>query len=418
MLDLFRREALSHRTTNWFGQIVLIRPLSFAFYVAAALTVTAMLGLFLVYGRYTKKARIVGILIPDSGLIRVLAPSSGTVVDTRVAEGYEVNSGSVVITLSTDRASSANRSTHMTIGRSLSERKSSLTEEIANAEMLSRQQEDAFAQRASSIRIELIQVQREIETQRQRVLSAQEQVQRYRELHTAKFISDLQLQQKQDDLLDQQGKLQGIERGRMILQRELAQVKSDLKEIPLKRARERASANRSIGAVEQEEADNEAKRTAVIVAPENGVVTAVLHRRGAYIKSGDTLFTLLPSNLKLEAHLFAPSKSIGFVEKGQVVLLRYQAYPFQKYGQYRGIVTAISRAALEPTELPSTIPGATNSGESMYRVTVALESQAAIANGRAQRLQAGMLVEADVIIDTRTLLEWIFEPLYSLKGRL
>lgn len=418
MLDLFRAEALKQESSNRFGRIVLVRPLSFTVYVMTSLTVVSILGFLLVYGQYTKKAHIIGLLVPNSGLIKVLSPSSGVLVETRVTEGDDVVADSVVVTLSTERASSSNQNTQMTVGRKLLERKSSLTNEIANAESLSRQQETTLSERVASISVEFAQTQREVETQRRRVLSSSDQVKRYRDLNAAKFFSDLQLLQKQDELLEQEARLQTIERNSLTLLRDLSQAKSDLKEIPLKRVRERALTERSIGLLEQEEVDNEAKRTVVIASPKTGVVTAILHKRGASIKAGDTLFTLLPNNLQLEAHLFAPSKSIGFIEIGQKVLLSYQAYPYQKFGQYKGSVAALSRAPLEPGELPSAIPGATNSGQALYRITVTLASQHAMAYGKPQRLQSGMLVEADVMQDTRTLLEWILEPLYSLKGRL
>jgi membrane fusion protein len=55
--------------------------------------------------------------------------------------------------------------------------------------------------------------------------------------------------------------------------------------------------------------------------------------------------------------------------------------------------------------------------EPMFRVKVKLASQTAQAYGLPQALQAGMQLEADVMLDTRTLFEWVLEPLYSLRGK-
>ena len=41
-----------------------------------------------------------------------------------------------------------------------------------------------------------------------------------------------------------------------------------------------------------------------------------------------------------------------------------------------------------------------------------------MAYGNAQPLQAGMVVEADVLQEKRKLYEWVLEPLYSLTGKL
>ena len=57
-------------------------------------------------------------------------------------------------------------------------------------------------------------------------------------------------------------------------------------------------------------------------------------------------------------------------------------------------------------------------GEPMYRITVALALPHVMAYGRPQPLAAGMQLEADVLLERRRLVEWLFEPLLGLAGRL
>ena len=54
--------------------------------------------------------------------------------------------------------------------------------------------------------------------------------------------------------------------------------------------------------------------------------------------------------------------------------------------------------------------------EPMYQVVVELTKQNAQAYGASVPLQAGMLLEADIMVDSRSLFEWLFEPIYSIKG--
>jgi membrane fusion protein len=115
--------------------------------------------------------------------------------------------------------------------------------------------------------------------------------------------------------------------------------------------------------------------------------------------------------------LLVPSRAIGFIEPGDRVLLRYQAFPYQKFGHQEGRVAAISRSALSAGELGGLI-GSTQQGEPFYRVTVSLARQAIIAYGKPEALKPGMLVDADVLGERKALVEWIFEPLYSLHGKL
>jgi hypothetical protein len=109
--------------------------------------------------------------------------------------------------------------------------------------------------------------------------------------------------------------------------------------------------------LEQERAEAEARREIVVVAPHDGTVTAIHAVPGAKADTGTPLLSIVPLASRLEAHLYAPSRAIGFVRPGQRVLLRYQAFPYQRFGHYEGVVAAVSRAALSPAELPAQLAG-------------------------------------------------------------
>jgi membrane fusion protein len=98
------------------------------------------------------------------------------------------------------------------------------------------------------------------------------------------------------------------------------------------------------------------------------------------------------------------------------VVLRYNAFPYQKFGAQRGTVTAVSRSALTPTELTAVL-GQTSAREALYRVDVALPEQYINVYGHPEPLKPGMAVEADLLLDKRRMIEWIFEPLYGLGRR-
>ena len=53
----------------------------------------------------------------------------------------------------------------------------------------------------------------------------------------------------------------------------------------------------------------------------------------------------------------------------------------------------------------------------VYLVTVELASQSVIAYGDALPLQPGMQLEASVQIETRRLIEWVFDPLFTVTGK-
>ena len=169
--------------------------------------------------------------------------------------------------------------------------------------------------------------------------------------------------------------------------------------------------------LEQEGLETQARGELAITAPITGVVATQLFKAGQAVQSGQPLMSVLPGDGTLEAELLVPSSAIGFIEAGDTVLLRYQAYPYQKFGHYTGHVTRVSRRALTTSE-QSSLTGKAETGEQRYHVRVALKRQSVTAYGQAASLKPGMLLEADILGERRRLIEWLFEPLYSIRGSM
>ena len=133
---------------------------------------------------------------------------------------------------------------------------------------------------------------------------------------------------------------------------------------------------------------------------------------------GLTLAALLPpegaDGADLVAHLYAPSRTVGFVEAGQSVWMRYSAFPYQKFGVHEGRVTAVSRSPVNPQDLPAgrvqALMTSAQSQEPLYRITVALARQDLRVQGNKASLKSGMTLEAQVRQEGRAIWEWLLEP--------
>ncbi|WP_245419949.1 HlyD family efflux transporter periplasmic adaptor subunit [Phyllobacterium salinisoli] len=135
------------------------------------------------------------------------------------------------------------------------------------------------------------------------------------------------------------------------------------------------------------------------------------------VPAGSELVSILPADGNLEIHLLAESKAIGFVRKGIRVLLRYAAFPYQKFGQYPGMITDVSQVTVA-NDLDTSVALSQQKQAPRYRITVQPDSSVVMAYGKPEPLRAGMAVEADLLLDTRPLYQWLFEPLYSLHGKI
>jgi transposase-like protein len=122
----------------------------------------------------------------------------------------------------------------------------------------------------------------------------------------------------------------------------------------------------------------------------------------------------------LQAHLFAPSRTVGFAQRGQAVQLRYAAFPYQKFGLQQGTVASVSRSPVSPAQLPPALAHlvtGTGAREALYQLTVELASQNVLAYGEATPLRAGMTLDAAVAQERRRVIEWLFEPLIGAAQR-
>jgi membrane fusion protein len=118
----------------------------------------------------------------------------------------------------------------------------------------------------------------------------------------------------------------------------------------------------------------------------------------------------------MQAELLAPSSAVGFIRKGGRVLLRYSAFPYQKFGEYWGTIVSVSRTTMNAREVKNLLAGEAPSKQSgpFYRIVVEPDSQRVSIYGEEQTLPAGMQVHATALLDRRQLYEWVLEPLYDI----
>jgi membrane fusion protein len=412
--SIFRPEAVEHRRQAWLGSIQLVRPLSLTLLTATAVAILALTLAMLSWGEYTRKARVGGVLVPEGGVVRLMPPAPATVLERRAGEGQQVRRGDVLFVLSLDRAT-ASGDAQVQVQETLLARQRSLGEAAKQQRDLLESQQAAVARRLADLRNEAGQLAAEADLHRQRLALAQESLNRLKDLERDRFISSAQVQARSEEVLGLQAQAQTLARQRAAYERDIAALESELREFPVRVRASEGQIAREVAELQREAVEAEAQRHLVVRAPHDGVLTAVLAEPGQTVSPSTALASVVPRDSALQAHLYAPSSAIGFVRPDQPVLLRYQAFPYQKFGHHEGRVLQVSRTPLQGGELAGVAAAA---GEPMYRITVALDRQTVAAYGEEQPLAAGMQLEADVLLDRRRLIEWIFEPVLSVTGRI
>jgi membrane fusion protein len=412
--QLFRQEAIDAQREKLLGEVSLARPVPLSVFTALAVAFALALVAFSVWGEYARRERVDGFLALDVGAARILAPEPGTVAELLAREGDEVEAGQPLIRLSFERGTASGVTSGELVQREIAERRLVLDREQQQVRLLGQQQADALRRKIADLERELAQFDVEIKAQQSRLASARNEFQRAEELFKEKFYSESKLIEFRNNVLDQQVKVEALRRQRAGVERELSAARAEEPAIQLKTQTALEQIRRQASELQQGSVQEEAKRENVIRAPVAGVLTNIAAARGETVAESAPLAVVVPKGSGLHAQLLVPTRAIGFVAPGQEVVLRYDAFPFQRFGQYRGTVERVSRTVWSAGEKvgPLTVR------EPVYRVDVRLEAQYVTAGEQKLPLRSGMMVNADILQEKRKVWEWVFEPVLSLKQRL
>lgn len=413
--SLFRKEVLEARQTRWLGSISLSQPLPLWVFTLAAVLIASSIILFLTFGEYTKRTRVNGQLYASQGLATIASPMMGYLQQVPIREGGRVKIGDTLAVVSNSQTTLNNGDTLQALQTSIETRQGGISDSYQAQKRQMQAQQIGVNNQLSAVRAELLQIDQQIITRKQQQSIAEQGLARFRLLKEQRYVTDLQLQQQETAALEQTTEVQSLERQKLSILRLMTQLQQALAELPAQASSFQAAAKRDSATLDQQSVETAARGQLVIKAPVTGMVSTMIGQAGQAVQPGQALMSVLPDNSPLEAHLYVPSRAVGFIEPKDTVLLRYQAFPYQKFGHYKGSVTRISRSALSASDLSAL--GLPQASEIYYRVVVRLDSQSVKAFGKNEPLRPGFVLEADILGEKRKLWEWVLEPLYSLTGQ-
>jgi multidrug efflux pump subunit AcrA (membrane-fusion protein) len=141
-----------------------------------------------------------------------------------------------------------------------------------------------------------------------------------------------------------------------------------------------------------------------VTAPCGGTVLRLhVNAPGAVVQEGDILSEMACNGDKLQGELVVPEAGVPLVRPGQGVKLRYDAFPYQRYGIRFGTIKWLG---------PS---GVTARDSGAFRALVDLDDDSIRVHGQKRPLLPGMGGQADVVIGKRSLVSYAFEPIRALR---
>ncbi|ULU25287.1 HlyD family secretion protein [Dyella terrae] len=407
--SLFRKEVMAARQHGWLGSVRIQPPRLGWFFLALGMLTVLMILIIMTEAHYTRHQQVEGSLVPAEGLLTLAPTAPGIVTRVLVREGDAVSAGQPLLEISGEQVSASLGDTHAAITADLDIKRERLSADLREQKNLAELQAKDLRERQALLRDQITQIDQQIALQSQRADSASSLYEQWSKAEGSGVVSKWQVLQQKDVALQNQVALKQLTEKIFQLKQQDQQLRGQLEQLPAAMSGKANDIARQLADVAQLASQNEVQRALVLRAPFSGTVANVIVHPGQAVAAQQSLMIVLPANSKLLAELWVPTRAIGFVREGGRVVIRYQAYPYQKFGQYAGHITGVSRSALSATEATRLLGREVK--ESRYRVLVALDSQAVMAYGHAEILKPGMTLDADVQVDRRRLIEWITEPL-------
>jgi membrane fusion protein len=412
-LALFRDKAIQSKSDQCFGDPIALMPRSWEgmilFFGIFALSVMG----FLATANFPRKEAASGILRLSHGEVRVSAPKAGFVTEIHVREGQIVAAGDLLAFITTEQRLALGEVYDARILDAVERERTMLEQHLAALNTSEPLQAGSLRERIDGITRQLREYDADRIGRAKRLKLAHDSVQDYATLVAKGIYGAEFLRQRQQTMLEQEQSVTDLDAQILSLKSQKLDLALQLSRLPSDVAQTRASILQQLAALEEKRADATAQNGFALIARAGGVITSLQAQIGDPVDANHPLMTIIPAGSVLQAELYVPSRAAGFIAAGDRVRLMYDAFPYTRFGPGFATIATISTAVLRPEE----VAAAVKAQEPVYRVVATLESTAMHAYGRDMPLQSGMALQADILLEDRTFLDLLLDPLRAATGR-
>ena len=407
--SLFRAEAMVAARDRLWGELLLRSPHIAKFAIPLLVLGFALLGVLLAKASFVRSESVPGYVSTQGGWVRVYPQQEGRVLEVMVEEGDEVAKDQTLARLVNRRAIGDETHSEARLKAELLAQVSLLEEELLNEG--ARQQEESRWYRQER---QYLENRHDVLSTLQQVATDQETL-RVEALRRGVKLFDVGSIAKADlEVLRERylvARAEGLNTRHSMLALESSIRKHEVEErnLPAKHFAQVSRLNRDLSKLKQQLAELQGYSDYLVTAPVAGRIRGVAYAKGDQIRRDRPLLSILDEDEGVRAVLLVPSRAIGFVREHQMVRLRYDAFPYERFGSHGGEITQVGRTSLSPNELSVPVP----IEGPVYRVYVKPLESEVLANGETWPLLPGMALQGEIQLERRSLWQWLTAPLRS-----
>lgn len=412
-MSLFRKEALSSFDNKFTGRPLLAQAISTTVtaYLSIVIVITTIS--FFYFCSYTRKIQVTGVIMPKGEVIRVYNNYDGIIDSVHVREGASVKKGDLLFTIVNDRINSLKYVQKNSIDI-IEEKIHIYMDALNNIKSLKNKKIKMLNNKINSLKKELTITDEAYKLLNEKLVISSSNLLKYTRLREKNTISQSQLDQIKLEHIESEIKTNDALSRRNKLVSDINELELTAANIPLEIKKEQIELKQELMELNIRLSNAKLERENQVLSPVDGTISSLNAFDGKNINRSHLLAVLVPDSIVMEGILRIPNRAIGFIKHGDMVRIRLDAFPYQKFGAINGHVEHVSTVALLPYEMPDL----TNNKDMLYAVRVTLDSTEITAYGRTYPLKPSMTFSADVMMDRRRIYEWILEPLYSITGKI
>lgn len=216
----------------------------------------------------------------------------------------------------------------------------------------------------------------------------------------------------------QQSTYQSLVSQKMQLESQVTQLNSDKITKTVDFDNQISSQENQINDYKNQLVESSANGNIIIKATTEGRIESLAVTKGQMVDKGSSLAQIKPTgDIEYYLILWLPNNSIPYVKPGDVINIRYDAFPADKFGQFPGKILSISSVPTSRQEMSeyTNVTDGTNQQElALYKTIVKIENKTFEYNGKTLSLSNGLKAQAVVFLEERPLYMWMFTPVYKI----
>lgn len=414
---LFRKEVSDHLRNRWLGKALLVSGFPLRYVVLLTTLFAIFFLVFIISGQYTRRINVSGEIISLPHAIDIFSPQQGFITEQRASAGQIVKKGEHLYQIDVSRFTRTGSVSENSIA-AINHQISQIDNIIVRLKSNRQTTLDTLNNQLDQYRTALQKSQDLLTSAAEGMSVMRTSMENYSRYQNQGLVTRDQLSNQRYLFYQQQNAFQSLSNQVIQEEIEITRMQSEL-------STRAADFDNQISQYEYQRSDLNrqlteaaASGTLFINAPVDGKLETVSITPGQMVNPGDSLAQLIPADSHTYLlRLWLPNSSLPYIKPGDPVNIRYEAFPFEKFGQFAGRIVSVSSVPASAQEIARSrgVPSSQAGTEPYYKVLVEPEQTELWHQGKNIRLMSGMKAQTTLFLEQRAIYQWMVSPVYDIR---